>query len=309
LDAADLKKKTDLPWRVSNDLASWYLVAAGSELAEGTAMSASVGLAEVVLFRSEGQVHALDPYCAHMGAKLCHGSVSNGMLTCPLHGWKYKGDGNVAGGRNRIRSWPVVERMGGILVFNGSEPLFEPPEEQPRFRWGATSSGVIDAPWFALTANAFDTHHYEAVHRRRLKEAPETTKPDRWTFQCSYLSEVTGSEFSDRLMRWLAPNGIKVTMKCYGGVLFTVHSVLGQRQASLMVGMEPRGNQTRLRLMVGSQKPGLQAAMARYLYTSFLKSDLEPMTGVRLQPHTGLPVDAVIERFARYLESLPVVVR
>ena len=29
------------------------------------------------------------------------------------------------------------------------------------------------------------------------------------------------------------------------------------------------------------------------------------MSGVRLQPFTGLEVDAVIERFARYLESLP----
>ena len=296
---------TDLPWRVSNDLASWYLVASSSELPEGQVQSARVGEDEVVLYRAEGKVRALDPYCSHMGARLCHGGVKNGLLTCPLHGWQYKGDGSVAGGTQRIRGWPVVERMGGILVFNGREPLFEPPPEQSEYHWSSTSSSLLDTPWFALTANAFDTHHYEAVHRRRLKEPPTITEPDQWTFSCSYLSEVTGNEVSDRMMRWLAPEGIKVTMTCYGGVLFTVKSTVGRRQASLMVGMEPRKDQTVLRLQVGSRGRGLQAVLARYLYTSFLKSDLKPMSGVRLQPYTGLAVDATIERFARYLEGLP----
>lgn len=307
LDAAGLKKKAELPWTVSSDLASWYLVCGSSELPEGGVRQAKVGTSEIVLFRSQGQVHALDPYCAHMGAKLCHGAVTDGLLTCPLHGWKYRGDGQVSGGKDRLRSWPVVERMGGVLVFNGAEPLYEPPAEQSEYTWRTASSTLIEAPWFALTANAFDTHHYEAVHRRRLKEPAVVNEPDRFTFVCSYLSEVTGSQVSDRLMSWLAPEGIRVTMTCYGGVLFTVRSTLGDRKASLMVGMEPCQDKTRLRLMVGSQRSKLHALVARYLYTSFLRSDLEPMTGVRLQPYTGLPVDATIEQFARYLERLPVV--
>ena len=306
MDVVGLKQKADLPWRVSNELASWFLVASSEEVCEGQVRAAAVAGREIVLFRSEGRVHALDPYCAHMGAKLCHGGVKNGLLTCPLHGWQYKGDGTVAGGAQRVRSWPVVERMGGILVFNGERPLFDPPAEQPEYCWSAPSSETLDSPWFALTANAFDTHHYEAVHRRRLKEPAIIAEPDRWTFSCSYVSEVTGDEVSDKIMRWLAPEGIKVTMTCYGGVLFTVKSTLGERRASLMVGMEPQEDQTKLRLQVGSRGKGLQAVVARYLYTSFLKSDLKPMSGIRLQPYTGLAVDAVIERFARYLERLPV---
>ena len=136
-------------------------------------------------------------------------------------------------------------------------------------------------------------------------EPPTLEQPEPYLFSCSYLSQVTGSHFSDRLMQSLAPRGIRVTMTCYGGPLFTVSSVLANRQASLMVGMEPVGEKTRLRLLVGSQGGKLTALIARYLYTSFLRSDLKPMSGVRLQPFTGLEVDAVIERFARYLESLP----
>lgn len=305
MDVVEPKELKKLPWRVSNNLASWYFVAASSELPEGAVSQAFVGTHEVVIYRAEGRVHALDPYCAHMGAKLCHGGVKDGLLGCPLHGWMYRGDGSVAGGTQKVRSWPVVERMGGILVFNGSLPAYEPPPENEEFRWGATPSTLMDAPWFALTANAFDTHHYEAVHRRKLKEPAHIQQHDQFTFSCSYLSEVTGGAVSDRLMDWLSPGGIRVTMTCYGGVLFTVRSEVGRRRASLMVGMQPVGDQTRLRLQVGSKGGRLQAALARYLYTSFLRSDLKPMTGVRLQPFTGLPVDATIESFARYLEELP----
>lgn len=306
LDAAQLKKPaTTLPWSVSNNLAAWYLVAASSEVKEGGVKAARVGDREIVLFRTHGKVHALDPHCSHMGAKLCHGKVNDGHLVCPLHGWRYKGDGGVAGGTDSINSWPVVETLGGILVFNGRIPSFSAPSHQPEYRWGGLNSTLIDAPWFALTANAFDTHHYEAVHRRRLLEPASVEQLDGWRFQCSYLSQVTGNQLSDRLMRKLAPKGIRVTMICYGGPLFTVSSTLENRTASLMVGMEPVGNKTRLRLLVGSKGGKITALLARYLYTSFLQSDLKPMTGVRLQPYTGLPVDATIERFAQYLESLP----
>lgn len=300
-EVSDLK----LPWRVSNDLAAWYLVASSSELREGRVLPARVAEHEIVLFRASGQVYALDPHCPHMGAKLCAGKVDGEHLVCPLHGWRLGGDGCVAGIRQRIRSWPVSERMGGILVFNGPTPLFSAPPEQPEFSWGGIRSTLIEAPWFALTANAFDTHHYEAVHKRRLSRPPTIEQPDSWRFACTYHSQVTGHDLNDRVMKWLSGNNIQVTMTCFGGPLFTVHSVLGRRRASLMVGMTPESDHTRIRLMVGSTSKGLTALVARYLYTSFLKNDLEPMTGVRLNPFTGLEVDATIEQFARYLEALP----
>ena len=121
--------QTELPWRVSTNLATWYLVARSAEVPEGGVKSARVGDREVVLFRSEGEIHALDPHCAHMGAKLCQGSVRDGHLTCPLHGWQYRGDGCVSGMKTSARSWPVAERMCAILVFNGLEATFDPPVE------------------------------------------------------------------------------------------------------------------------------------------------------------------------------------
>ena len=294
-------------WVISDDLKAWYFVAASKELPPGGVLPARVGSREIVLFRSHsGSVRALDPHCAHMGARLQGGKVDGEHLVCPLHGWRYQGDGKVAGGRNCVRSWPVVERFGAVFVFHGQEPTFLLPEGLTHFHWSAMKGAIVDAPWYALTANAFDTHHYEAVHLRRLLEPPLIEQPDAYRFDCSYLSMPTGTALSDRLMTRLAPRGIRVTMQCYGGPLFVVQSRLGRRETALVVGMEPLGHQTRLRLSVGSPKPGPISWVAGFLYSSFLKRDLGAMSGIRLQPYTGLAVDETMERFARYLESLPV---
>jgi hypothetical protein len=241
-----------------------------------------------------------------MGARLAAGSVDGEHLVCPLHGWRYCRQGGVAGGRQAVRSWPVVEQMGAILVFNGQEPLFQPPDSVSTFHWTSVKPAVIQAPWYALTANAFDTHHYEAVHRRRLLEPAAVNQPDGFRFRCSYVSCATGREFSDQLMNWLSAGQIQVRLECYGGPLFLVRSRLSRRESALLVGMEALKNgATRLRLAVGSPHRGPASALARYLYTTFLKRDLRAMTGIRLKPYTGLAVDQTIERFAGYLESLP----
>lgn len=200
----------------------------------------------------------------------------------------------------------MEERLGAILVFNGREPLFSPPEPPAELHWSAVKATVIGAPWYALTANAFDTHHYEAVHRRRLLEPARVERADGFRFACSYVSHATGSEISDRVMNWLSGGRIQVRMECFGGPLFLVRSQLGRRVSSLLVGMEPTAEGgTRLRLSVGSPRRGPAGLLAAYLYTTFLRRDLNAMTGIRLRPYTGLAVDATIEQFARYLESLP----
>lgn len=294
-------------WTISDNLAAWFFVASSRELPEGGVLPARLGRREIVLYRAAQKVSALDAHCAHMGARLAGGRVEGEHLVCPLHGWRYGADGQVAGGRHCVRGWPVVESHGAILVFNGSQPLFAPPPELPQFHWstGITSS-LIEAPWYALTANAFDTHHYEAVHQRRLLEPPRVERPDAYRFVCSYLSQPTGNELSDRLMSWLSGGRIAVQMECYGGPLFLVRSRLSKRQSALLVGMQatPEGG-TRLRLAVGSPGRGPTRALTSYLYTAFLKRDLQAMVGIKLRPYTGLAVDAIIEQFARYLEGLP----
>jgi nitrite reductase (NADH) small subunit/3-phenylpropionate/trans-cinnamate dioxygenase ferredoxin subunit len=33
---------------------------------------------------------AIDDYCPHMGASLAEGTVEEGVVTCPWHGWEFR---------------------------------------------------------------------------------------------------------------------------------------------------------------------------------------------------------------------------
>lgn len=43
----------------------------------------------VAIFLIEGQYHAIDDFCPHMGASLAGGGVEDGMVTCPWHAWRF----------------------------------------------------------------------------------------------------------------------------------------------------------------------------------------------------------------------------
>jgi nitrite reductase/ring-hydroxylating ferredoxin subunit len=42
---------------------------------------------DVCLFYAGGEVFAIEDACNHAGASLCEGSVSDGNISCPMHGY------------------------------------------------------------------------------------------------------------------------------------------------------------------------------------------------------------------------------
>ena len=44
----------------------------------------------VAVFNVDGQYHAMDDMCPHMGASLAAGHVEDGIVTCPWHAWRFK---------------------------------------------------------------------------------------------------------------------------------------------------------------------------------------------------------------------------
>ena len=45
---------------------------------------------EIVLFKVNGCIYALDNRCPHMEGPLGEGGVENGVVTCPWHGWQFQ---------------------------------------------------------------------------------------------------------------------------------------------------------------------------------------------------------------------------
>ena len=73
--------------------AGWYHACRSRDLERGP-VAVAVGPTKFVAFRAErGRAAVLDARCSHMGADLSLGCASGGLLHCPLHDWRYDGDG------------------------------------------------------------------------------------------------------------------------------------------------------------------------------------------------------------------------
>lgn len=163
--------------------ASWYRVAASSDVSPGDLKRLRWFGQELVCWRPEGggEPRVFDAYCAHMGAHLGHGGFVKGdCVVCPFHHWKYDGDGkNVEvpyrdkpqrGARQQ--AWRVLEQNGMILVWfdpEGAEPGWLPPvvpeSEDPDFvTVVGEESWTIRTHVQEILENAVDVPHFQFVH-------------------------------------------------------------------------------------------------------------------------------------------------
>ena len=60
-----------------------------SELPGGSVKTVSAGSITIALTHFEGKFSALDNKCPHQEGPLGEGSIENGMLRCPWHGWDF----------------------------------------------------------------------------------------------------------------------------------------------------------------------------------------------------------------------------
>ena len=103
----------------------WYKVLDSKlELQENRVMTVSAGHKEISLSNFNGKICALDNQCPHQGGPLGEGSIENGILRCPWHGWDYHlCTGKAPGFDDGVEPYQVEEREDGIYVgFPEEEP-------------------------------------------------------------------------------------------------------------------------------------------------------------------------------------------
>lgn len=170
----------------------WYVVAHSDELAPGGVLPISYFGSELVLFRTEaGAAHVLDAHCPHLGAHLGHGGVVEGeVLRCPFHAWCFSGDGactSIPHAKKlpmaaRLRSWPVREQNGFVLVHyhpTHEAPTCEIPAmpEHGSAEWTpyARRRWKIRTNIHEMVENAFDAMHFRHLHGLRNIPSPEVS--------------------------------------------------------------------------------------------------------------------------------------
>jgi pyruvate oxidase len=106
------------PEKTEKSERKWYKVAQPDEPAEGTVMGVEAGTRTIALSRVGGQYGAIDGRCPHQGGPLSDGTLEDGLLRCPWHGWAFdlrtgeSAEPHHAG----VRAYDVEVRDDGIYV-------------------------------------------------------------------------------------------------------------------------------------------------------------------------------------------------
>lgn len=74
----------------------------------------------LAVFLVEGAIRCIDNECPHVGSPLARGTVTEGRVVCPSHGWTFDlatGDlCTVFGRQPGVRTYPVEVRDGIVYV-------------------------------------------------------------------------------------------------------------------------------------------------------------------------------------------------
>ncbi|MCU7844440.1 MAG: Rieske 2Fe-2S domain-containing protein [Candidatus Thiodiazotropha sp. (ex Monitilora ramsayi)] len=95
----------------------WHKVLSKDELPEGRVTTVTCRKKTLCMSHHEGEYGALDNKCPHQGGPLGEGSIENGLLRCPWHGWDYDPvTGKAPGFDDGVQTFPVEIRDDGIYV-------------------------------------------------------------------------------------------------------------------------------------------------------------------------------------------------
>jgi len=95
----------------------WVRVLQHGELPEGRVTSVTCGLKTLCLTHHAGAYGALDNHCPHQGGPLGEGTIENGLLRCPWHGWDYDPiTGKAPGFDDGVDTFEMETREDGIYV-------------------------------------------------------------------------------------------------------------------------------------------------------------------------------------------------
>jgi pyruvate oxidase len=97
------------------------------ELVENRVMTAEAGHTEICLTHFKGTINALTNKCPHQGGPLGEGSIENGLLRCPWHGWDFSPHGGSSGDfDDGLETFPLKVEGNAIYIGIEEESLHQP---------------------------------------------------------------------------------------------------------------------------------------------------------------------------------------
>ncbi|MGI8334197.1 Rieske (2Fe-2S) protein [Actinomadura scrupuli] len=97
-----------------------YVLGPAGQIPVGEGRAFAVGGEQIAVFRlRDGGLRAVQAVCPHRGGPLADGQIDDGVVICPLHAHAFDlADGHCATGAPPVRTYPVFEEDGRLMVGN-----------------------------------------------------------------------------------------------------------------------------------------------------------------------------------------------
>ncbi len=296
----------------------WYYAGPVTSIRQPTRVR--LGKHDYVAFANDGAAHVLDGRCPHFAAKLWRGSIVDGQLHCPLHGWRFAADGSCAGTPSGEHP-PAVARLaaycttvvGGHAFFHtasaGDEHLPFFPDVDPSDLISAPPFAFdVKMPWWLACANGFDGQHFLSAHDRRLVGAPAVEERETF-FSAKAQFEVVGGSWRDRLTRVVAGPRVEMTVRHVCGTMVQVASRFRRTLTFGLVSVHPRSQgKSRVHVVIwmprrrlGVLVDALDVRVRAQFIRAFLQPDIEAGNGIQFSPDRLIGADALLGQHQRWL--------
>jgi phenylpropionate dioxygenase-like ring-hydroxylating dioxygenase large terminal subunit len=250
---------------------SWLPVARVEDIGDnGVAQAAILGV-PLVVFRAAGVTTVADAACPHRGAALWMGTVRDGTLECPYHGWRFaarigactRAPSLPAGApppRVALRTYPVREAYGHVWACL-DEPLLDLPTlpSDVDNTWEVAAGVPIDVHCGVrqITENFRDPAHFPFVHAESLgPDVPQEVDPyqvrrDGWRLTWDVTFPTPDDEDPDAV---LGPLHYAVTLPAFTSVVLdSPHDGVRRLICQAAVPTTADGNQVRIFWFIGHE--------------------------------------------------------
>ena len=261
---------------------------------------------EVVAWRTGKGVAAADARCWHMGADLGGGTVRDGRVVCPFHGWGFDAAGRCAAHPGaRLATYAAAEVEGRVHVFPAAAPPYPVPAFGGALAFAPPFAFEIACPYWLVGGNGFDAEHFRHAHDRRPIGEPRVTSPHPLARRIVADFEVIGLGPRDRLLRLAAGGRVTLDATVWSGTLALVRSTFRRSITFGLVELRPLGRgATRVTVRIGVRRRPGAAVLARVranFVRSFLNPDVNLLQGAIYRPGRLTPADAVLTDYFRWL--------
>ena len=309
---------------------SWYLIGKSRDFKFDEIKKISIHQKEFVLTRlSTGVITAWASRCPHMNSDLSRGKILEDELVCPFHAWKFNFKGECTDipadpreltCKRNLKTYPVIEKFGLVFLNNSRKPLFKLPifdDFKDKMVIASQPFKVYqDAPWFIVTANAFDLPHFIHVHNRIpikqpiIKDQGENAKYIKIEYKIK-RSKV----LSDRLLSLIFGDDGSLEFTVYQSNYILAKTQIGKFQNHMLISLCPASNNKSISTIsvlkdVTNQNilrkmfTHIQLYFQSYFTKKFFEVEAKEVLGIKVSKESLHSTDKVLSSYLEWVEKV-----